>query len=147
VKLNIITNEDLVQKALLIIYQKYKTAKLRKGILPWAYRIMRNVMWNESRKKTRQQDILIENKEEIRKIEQQIENLEDQVYDNILFDEVKKAIRHLKNKEKRIIELKLEGYSGKEILEIMNIKRSALDVNVHRAINKLIQILERRGAI
>ena len=108
---------------------------------------MRNVMWNESRKKTRQQDILIENKEEIRKIEQQIENLEDQVYDNILFDEVKKAIRHLKNKEKRIIELKLEGYSGKEILEIMNIKRSALDVNVHRAINKLIQILERRGAI
>lgn len=142
------TNEDLVQKALLVIYQKYKKAKLRKGILPWAYRIMRNVMWNESRKNTRQRDILMDNIDEIRKkIEQQVENLEEKVHENLLIDETKKALKHLNNKEKRIIELKLEGYSGNEILEKMNIKRSTLDVTIHRAVKKLGDILERRKAI
>ena len=145
--MNTLTNEDLVQQALLIICQKYKTAKLRKGILPWAYRIMKYVMWNECRKNKRQQNILTENREDIARIEEQIENLDDQIHKRLLVDEVKKAIRHLNNKEKRIIKLKLEGYSGNEILEMMNIKRTTLDVTVYRAIKKLSQILERREAI
>ncbi len=141
-----LTNEDIVQKAMTIIYEKYKTAELHKGIMPWAYRILENVMRNEYQTTRRRQNLLKESSDKLNEIygyrdtNSTFENQE-------LIQEIRSALNQLNDKEKEIFELKLKGYSGVEIQEYLGLKRNILDIRVFRGSKKLKNILFKRGII
>lgn len=141
------TNEDYVQEALIIIYEKYRDIDFEKGILPWAYGILDRVMNGDHRTKTRRQNILGEHLNEVRKLHQTVHSTEEQVASVELASELRRALNELTDKEKAIFRLKLEGYTGEEIQKKLGISRTALDVTVFRGRKKLREKLEKRGAI
>lgn len=141
------TNEDYVQEALIIIYEKYRDIDFKKGILPWAYGILDRVMNGDYRTKTRRQNILGEHLNEVMKLHQTVHSTEEQVASVELSSELWRALNELTDKEKAIFRLKLEGYTGEEIQKKLGISRTALDVTVFRGRKKLREKLEKRGAI
>lgn len=141
------TKEDLIQEALLIIYHNYKTMKFEKGILPWAYTILDNVIKGDYIKETRRDSLLSEHQAKVAGGFGAKETTEETCSLHDLDDEIKKAFKKFKKKERTILKLKLEGYSSHEIQQKMGLTRTALDVSVHRCRKKLKQLLESRGAI
>ena len=140
-------NEDIVQKTLTIIYENYKTANLHKGIMPWAYRILENVMRNEYQKVRRRQHLLKETSDKLNEIYGSQETIDNTFEYQELIHEIRSALNQLNNKEKEIFELKLKGYSGVEIQKQLDLKRNILDIRVFRGSKKLKQILAKRGII
>jgi RNA polymerase sigma factor (sigma-70 family) len=132
---------------LTIIYEKYKQAKLEKGILPWAYKVLENVMKDDYRTETRRLNILTEHTDELINIYGSEESIADRASYQELVDEIKMALRQMSESEKAIFNLKLNGYSGVEIQKKLNLKRCTLDVKVFRGIKKLKKLLEKRGVI
>ncbi len=141
------TNEDYVQEALIVIYEKYRDIDFEKGILPWAYGILDRIINGDYRTTTRRQNILTENMNEVMKLHQTVHSTEDQVASVELSSELWQALNELSDKEKEIFRLKLEGYAGEEIQRKLGISRTALDVTVFRGRKKLRAKLEKRGAI
>lgn len=141
------TNEDIVQEALTIIYEKYKEAKLEKGILPWAYKVLENVMKDDYRTEIRHHKKVINHKDKIVQIYANEKSVTDEVNHQELVDEVKMALRQLSSDEKEIFRLKLKGYSGEEIKDKLHLSRNVMDVRVYRGIRKLRRILEKRGIV
>ncbi|MBN2030860.1 sigma-70 family RNA polymerase sigma factor [bacterium] len=142
-----LANEDIVQKALTIIYENYKTAELHKGIMPWAYRILENVMRNEYQTVRRRQNLLKKDSDKLNKIYGSWETRNDSYEYKELIHEIRSALNQLSNKEKEIFELKLKGYSGVEIQEKLGLKRNIMDIRVFRGSKKLKKILLKRGLI
>src|SRR4030042_5429315 len=130
--MNQLTHEDIVQKALTIIYEKYKTARLPRGIMPWAYRVLDNVMRNEYSKARRHQSLLHDSREKLNEMSEPCETADKTYERDELIHEVQCALNQLSNKEKEIFELKLKGYSGVEIQEQLGLKRNILDIRVFR---------------
>ena len=145
--MNPLANEDMVQKTLTIIYEKYKTAELPKGIMPWAYRILENVMMNEYQKVRRRQNLLKEKSDTLNEIYIHQETTDDTFEYRELIREIRRALNRLSNKEKEIFELKLRGYSGLEIQEQLGLKRNILHIRVFRGSKKLKTILVKRGVL
>ncbi len=145
--MNVRTNGDLVQKALMIIYQKYKELEFEKGILPWAYTILDNVMKADYQTEIRRDTILTDNIDHLLEIYGNKKSAADEVSYQELVDEIWQALNRLSNKEKQIFELKLKGYSGVEIKNRLGLKRNTMDVTIFRGTKKLKQILEKRGVI
>ncbi len=141
------TKEDLIQEALLIIYNNYKTMTFEKGILPWAYTILDNVIKGDYIKECRRDTLLSEHQHQATKGFGTKETTDETCSLHDLDDEIKRAFKKLKKKERTILKLKLEGYSSHEIQQKMGLTRTALDVSVHRCRKKLKQLLESRGAI
>lgn len=141
------SNEDMVQQALLIIYEKYKTAGLPKGIMPWAYKILDNVVKNAYQKEKRQQHLLSESVEKLAGLLNG-RNLTDTPCEyHEMINEIRYAFQCLSKKEKEIFALKLQGYSGREIQKKLGIKRHILDIRVHRGGKKIKAILLKRGVL
>ena len=140
-------NEDLVQEAMTIIYEKYKDIELEKGILPWAYKIVDNVMQNDYKTELRRMKILSNDKNRFHEIYGSQEDVEEKTDNELLVNELKMALRKMSKKEKKIFELKLKELSGTEIQNRLGISRSNMDVIVFRGIRKLRRILEKRGVV
>jgi RNA polymerase sigma factor (sigma-70 family) len=140
-------HEDMVQKALTIIYEKYKTAELPRGIMPWAYRILENVMMNEYQKIRRRQNLLKEKSDTLNEIYGNRETADDTFEYQELIHEIRRALNRLSHREKEIFELKLRGYSGVEIQEQLGLKQNIMHVRVFRGSKKLKTILAKRGIL
>ena len=138
--MNQLTNEDIVQKALTIIYEKYKTAKFPKGIMPWAYRVLDNVMRNEYSKDRRRQNLLHDTSDKLNEMFGRTETADKTFEYDELIHEVQYALNRLSNKEKEIFELKLKGYSGVEIQQKLGLKRNILDIRVFRGSKKIKEL-------
>lgn len=143
--MNIKTNEDLVQKSLIIIYEKYIEMEFEKGILPWAYTVLDNVIKTDYQTEKRRNTILSENIDQVAETFGNKGSLVDEVNHSELTDDIWDALHQLNEKDKQVLELKLKGYSGDEIMNKLSLKRSALDVRVFRAYQKLKKILEKKG--
>ncbi len=141
------TNEDLVQEALLIVYEKYKNVEFDRGVLPWAYGVLDKVMSGNYRTKIRRENILNDNIGEVIKLHKDDQSVENKVASLELAEEIGCALNQLSNKEKEIFRLKLEGLSGEEIQGKLGISRTSLDVSVFRGRKKLRKRLEKRGVL
>ena len=130
-------NEDLVQDALIIIYEKYKTINFEKGIIPYAYRVLDYVISNNNQTNNRRAQILEENKEildEIFRTEPSVASMLDNMGKA---EELKWALSKLGEKSKKIILLKLQGFSGEEIMKFLGISEATLYTRTHRAVKQL----------
>jgi RNA polymerase sigma factor (sigma-70 family) len=141
------TNEDLVQEALVIIFEKYKNIDFERGVLPWAYGVLDRVMSGDYRTRIRRENILNSHINEVIKLHNNNESTEQKATSFEMADEIWGALSQLNNKEKEIFKLKLEGFSGDEIQEKLGISRTVMDVSVFRGRKKLRKKLEKRGVI
>jgi RNA polymerase sigma factor (sigma-70 family) len=141
------TNEDLVQEALVIIFEKYKNIDFERGVLPWAYGVLDRVMSGDYRTRIRRENILNSHINEVIKLHNNNESTEQKATSFEMADEIWRALSQLNNKEKEIFKLKLEGFSGDEIQEKLGISRTVMDVSVFRGRKKLRKKLEKRGVI
>jgi len=140
-------HEDMVQKALTIIYEKYKTAELPRGIMPWAYRILENVMMNEYQKIRRRKNLLKEKSDTLNEIYGNREMTDHTFEYQELIHEIRRALNRLSHREKEIFELKLKGYSGVEIQKQLGLKQNIMHIRVFRGSKKLKAILANRGVL
>ena len=141
------SNEDLVHEALMIIYDKYKNIEFERGVLPWAYGVLDRVMSGDYRTKTRRENILNTHINDVMKLHENYNTVEDLFASTELAGELWDAMSQLNNKEKEIFKLKLQGFSGEEIQEKLGISRTVMDVSVFRGRKKLRKKLERRGVL
>lgn len=141
------TQEDLVQEAIKIIYEKYKTVEFVKGILPWAYTVLDNLVKCQNQTQNRRQKILAEQNEVLVEIYGNREEVHSITEQNELASEINRALGKLSEIEKRIFQLKLSGYSGEEIRQKLAMKRSTFDVTVWRASKKIRHCLEKKGVL
>jgi len=144
---NMRTNEDLVHDAMVIIYDKYKQIDFEKGILPWAYGVLDNIIYGEYRTENRRDGIINDNLGTVLELYDNNESVDDYVDSCYLVDELWSALNQLNNTEKEIFKLILEGDSREKILEKLGISRTTLDVSVFRGRKKLKKYLERKGAL
>ena len=99
--------------------------------MPFLYKVLYNKMIDDTRKQSRTQL-----SEKLPEHHEKSVNLEHK-------DLIEKAFRLLKDKEKQIIMLRdWEGYSYEEIGEIMDLKKSAVKVNIFRARKKVKSIID-----
>jgi RNA polymerase sigma factor (sigma-70 family) len=140
-------NEDLIQKALVIILKKYKAIEFEKGIIPWAYTVLDNVIRGDYMKEIRRKNILAENKEDLIEFYGNKMSSEKAAEHQELIDEIWHALNSLSSKEKEVFQLKLKGHTSEEILNELKLKRNALDARVCRAHKKLRRILGKRGVL
>jgi RNA polymerase sigma factor (sigma-70 family) len=59
-------------------------------------------------------------------------------------DRVQELLEELPDEDRRLIQLRLDGYDGSEIGEIMGLKRDAVYQRIKRIIDKLKQISNER---
>lgn len=59
-------------------------------------------------------------------------------------DRVQELLAELPEEDRRLIQLRLDGYSGSEIGEMMGLKRDAVYQRIKRIIDKLKQISNER---
>lgn len=145
--MNIRSNEDLVQEALLVVREKYRTIEFQKGILPWAYTILDNILRDDYKTETRRSNILNEQSKTLLEIYGNDESIENEFEKKNLGEALERALGQLNNREKHIFRLKLQGFPGEEIRKQVGLKRSAFDVTVYRGVKKLRKILINEGAI
>lgn len=144
------TNDDFVQETMLVVHRKYKNTTFEIGILAWAYGILDYIIMAVVTKNKRRSEIIDENLDMI--IERNhpanpddFQDLEIEKLDRI--EEIKYALSQLSEDEKKLIRLKLQGFSGKEMCAELGINSNVLFVRVHRTIEKLKGILQKKGVI
>jgi len=139
------TNEDIVQEALVVIYDKYKHTEFENGILPYAYGVMDNLLRNDYKTETRRNNILSDQITRLLEIYGNHHSIEDMINYQELVDEIWEALTKLSNKEKAVFKLWLEGIPILEIQKRLDLRRNTVAVRLFRAIKKLKHILKRRG--
>ncbi|MBN1782546.1 RNA polymerase sigma factor [bacterium] len=139
------TQEDLVHETLTVIHSKYKTMTFEKGILPWAYGILERKLKGHWRKMASRQELEDAHKETIQKLHIHEEPADILCEKRELVEVVRNALGRLSPSEREILGLKFQGFSGEEIQNRLGLKRSAMDVRVYRATQKLKKILIQEG--
>lgn len=141
------TNEDLVQQAMVIVCEKYKNTDFEKGILPWAYAVLDNVMRDDRKTGIRRNELFHEHIDTIKEIYQQEEAGDEAAGFRELDDEIMRALSRLSNKEKTILKLKLGGHTTEEIQKQLGLTRNAVYKYLSDGRKKLSRLLEKRGAL
>lgn len=135
------TNEDLVQETLIIIHEKYKSIQFEKGIIPWAYSILKQVAWGNYKTETRRTNLRTEHLDQIEKLFMPAEETDAPLLYHELVEAIQQALNSLPDKCKLIIKLKLEGFGNQEIIKKLKLSPNVFYVQVHRAKTKLKKIL------
>lgn len=127
--------EDLFQEIVLQLWKAYPKFRGESKVSTWIYRIALNTSIATFRKNK----IVIDYIEKIPDTE--IHSKEKEASDNE--EKMFIALRKLKDVEKAIISLYLEGYSHKEIAELIGITENYVGVKFNRIKNKLIKLLKK----
>src|SRR6266487_5366298 len=151
--------EDLVQDTYLRAYRGFSSFKEGTNLKAWLYRILTNGFINTYRKKQRE-PVTVEGPDDIdewylfdrlgaRNVE---ESAEDEVLDRIPDADVKAALETLPEGFRMAVLLAdVEGFSYKEIAEIMEVPIGTVMSRLHRgrrALEKaLFQVAVRRGLV
>ncbi len=102
-------------------------------IAAWIYTIMRNIYFNNQKRNTYRNTARID--------DTPIDNYHTND-DNYSVTELYDAIKHLNEKEKRLITLYLQGYAYEEIAQLMHMKEGTVKSGIYRAKQKLRKLLE-----
>lgn len=130
--------EDCVQESLLAIHRARHTYDPKRPFRPWFFTIVRHKMIDYLRHKNTCRKI-------IERHQQQADIRNQQIQSNILEDSIDNGslLNALPTQYKEVLTLtKLLGFTGAETAKQLGITEGAVKVRVHRAINKLRQILE-----
>jgi RNA polymerase sigma-70 factor (ECF subfamily) len=136
--------EDIVENVIAKIYMKYKSLEID-NILAYVYRMLDNEIKDHWKKKYREKIVDSDENEIFPERIESDQSLEDIVINQDLVDNIRKALQTLHSpKKKKIFELKLMGYDSKEIMEKLNLSRSAFDTIVFRATQDLKKYLTKQ---
>lgn len=134
--------EDLVQETYLKAYRAYDTFQEGTNLKAWLYRILTNTYINKYRKDTRRPDEVdlgdVEDLYLYRRLgsEDTVEvsrTTEDRVLDGLVESDVKAAVEELpENFRMPVLLADLEGFSYKEIAEILDIPIGTVMSRLHR---------------
>ncbi len=130
---------DLVQDTYLKAFRFFDKFEKGTNCKAWLFRIMKNTYINDYRKRSKQPEKVdyndIENfYEEIKASFVNNNHLEEEIFKNLLGDEISEAIASLTEDFKTVIVLcDLEGFSYQEIAEITNAPIGTVRSRLHRA--------------
>lgn len=130
---------DLVQETYLRAFRFFNTFEKGTNCKAWLFRILKNTFINDYRKKSREP-----NKVDYDNIENFYENIkhsssdsgqfENELYDNLLDDELQKAVSSLPETFRTVIVLcDIEGFTYEEIADFINCPVGTVRSRLHRA--------------
>ncbi len=125
--------QDLQQEILLQAWKGYSSFRGEAKFSTWLYRLALNTIFTMQRR-----PVKVEYRDNLETLITSASPHDDK--DNA--ERLYKAIRMLSDTEKAIISLHLEGYDNKEIAGIIGISANLVGVKVHRARQKLAELLK-----
>ena len=139
--------EDMVENVIAKIYMKYKSLEID-NILAYVYRMLDNEIKDHWKKRSRENLIDLESETIFPDNIESDPSIEDTVITEDLIIHIRKALKTLRSpKKKKIFELKLKGYDSKEIMDTLNLSRSAYDTIVFRATQDIKKYLNKQEYI
>ena len=148
---------DLVQETYIKAFKFFDKFETGTNCKAWLFRIMKNTYINDYRKRTKQPEKIdykdIENfYEEIKASFVNNNHLEEEIFKNLLGDEITNAIASLSDDFKTVIILcDLEGFSYEEIAEITDSPIGTVRSRLHRArkilFSKLYKYASNKGYV
>lgn len=146
---------DLVQETYIKAFRFFDKFERGTNCKAWLFRIMKNTYINDYRRKTKQPEKVdyndVENfYEEIKASFVSSNHLEEEIFKNLLGDEITDAIASLSDDFKTVIILcDLEGFSYEEIAEITESPIGTVRSRLHRArkilFSKLYKFASNKG--
>ncbi len=131
--------EDLTSEVFVRMVKSLK--KQRGSFNAWLYRIASNLAVDYYRKKARQKEVSL-----VEDYNEHIEDKEDVAESILQHQTLNKAMSTLPDEQRQTIVLKfLEGYTNKEIAEILSKSIGAVKALQFRALNNLKNILQSEG--
>jgi RNA polymerase sigma factor (sigma-70 family) len=129
--------EDLIENVITKIYVKYKSLQID-NILGYVYRMLENELKDHWKKKHREKNVYSPEDVYSQESYESDLSIEETIVNQDLIINLKKVIHNFRSpKKKKIFELKLKGYESKEIMQEMNMSRSAYDTIVYRATQEI----------
>mgnify|MGYP001817124326 CR=1 FL=1 len=144
--------EDVLQEALLKAYRGYGTFKAGTNLKAWLYRILTNTFINKYRKQTRRpSEVELGELEDLYLFNRLGSDLggatrsaEEEALDRFVDDDIKRAVEDLpENFRLPVLLADVEGFSYKEIAEIMDVPIGTVMSRLHRGRKALQRALWR----
>ncbi len=137
--------EEVTQDTFLSVYKNLKNLKSIEKFEPWLFKIARNYVYQYNRKNlSRKEDSIDDGNNSNGRELDVVENPEDNLMKSEIGEEVKKAIKSLDMKYREVFTLAvIEGYSYKEVAEMLGKSVQSVKTDIHRARLKLRKILEK----
>lgn len=133
--------DDVSQETFIRFYQSLDDFKCRSGVRTYITRIAINLSLNEIKRRKRKDILFTKGNDKIEQIPDN--NFSHHLESDDIKEVVNKAMQLLEPKYRSVIVLKLiDGYSTKEISEILSIRKSSVLTRLSRAQEKLRNILK-----
>ncbi len=133
--------KEIVQEALITIVNEYKKIEIRHSFSEWAYKVLINRMQMYFRTTKRR-------KQAISNLRDRLESIPNWTPDPILAPKLLKCLKKLargNTRYARVLNLKFQGYTVKEICDKMDLTPNNLYIIVSRARSMLLSFLEQEG--
>jgi len=132
-------SEDITQEAFINVYKHLNSFRGESKIHVWINKIAYNIFIDIKRKRVI--DEITSNDEIINQIENLHASLIDPLEQKIMSECVRDKLNDLPENYRSALYLEMEGYSHKEIAEILSCTINNIKVRIHRGKNKLKLIL------
>ena len=143
--------EDLVQETYLKAYRAYDSFEEGTNLKAWLYRILTNTYINKYRKESRRpsevdlgavEDLYLYRRMGSEETAEAARTTEDRVLDSLVESDIKKAVESLpENFRLPVLLADLEGFSYKEIAEILDIPIGTVMSRLHRGRKAMQKVL------
>jgi RNA polymerase sigma-70 factor (ECF subfamily) len=143
--------EDLVQETYLKAYRAYDSFEEGTNLKAWLYRILTNTYINKYRKDSRRpsevdlgavEDLYLYRRMGSEETAEAARTTEDRVLDSLVESDIKKAVESLpENFRLPVLLADLEGFSYKEIAEILDIPIGTVMSRLHRGRKAMQKVL------
>lgn len=134
--------EDLAQETFIKAYKSFESVKDQEKIKSWLYRVARNTTIDFFRKNKNHSipldTVILENYARLTAVDHRQEVMAQEVS-----QELKKSLRQLASEDQVIVKLLYyEGFSYKEICNLLNINQNTLKSRLHRARKVLLATIQ-----
>ncbi len=139
--------EDLAQETFIKAFQKYHTLKDKTKAKSWLYSIARNVTIDFFRK-NKHYSVPLDSQIMENYARATAVDYRDDVMKMEVSKELAKSLENLSEDDRRIVKLLyFEGFSYKEIGEVLNMNQNTLKSRLHRARKVLLEIIQKNALL
>jgi RNA polymerase sigma-70 factor, ECF subfamily len=139
--------ENLAQETFIKAYLKYNTLKESKKFKSWLFSIARNIVIDFFRK-NKNREVALGNEMVENYIETTSADFQNHVENDEITKELEKCIDTLSSQDRTLIKLLyFEGFSYKEISQIMKINQNTLKSRLHRARTTLLETIRANNLL